>query len=424
MGVMEDLAATQKLPRMVKARQHFNSEHIEIDEIPGVVNEQLNRREIIEKIQPGMSVAITCGSRGIANIRYITKAIVEFFRSKGARPFIVPAMGSHGGALAEGQIEILANLGVTEEFVGCPIKSSMETVIIGKTPEGHDVHVDKNAVQADGIFVANRIKPHTCFAGDYESGLMKMMAIGLGKQRGAEIIHESGFDHAAHMIPMFANVILANTNIIGGLAIIENAFDQTKRLVGLSKSEIPAKEPELLKEAYESMGRIYLGESDVLVIDKIGKNISGDGMDPNISGTFATPYRKGNFHAKRVVVLDLTDETHGNFNGLGMADMTTMRTFNKLRFDQTYPNGITSTVLNNIKIPMVCSSDKVAIQLAVKACNGIDKANPKIIRIPNTLEITEIEISEALIPAAEANPNVEVQGEPYDLPFDENGNLF
>lgn len=424
MGVVEELAAAVKLPRMVKVKQIFDPEYIEIDAIPGIVNEQLNRKEITDKIHPGMSVAVTCGSRGVANIRFITKAIVDFLYSKGAHPFVVPAMGSHGGAMAEGQIEILANYGVTEEFIGCPIKSSMETVIIGKTPEGHEVHLDKNAAQADGIFVANRIKPHTCFTGPYESGLMKMMAIGLGKQQGAEVIHESGFGHAAHMIPMFANTILANANIVGGLAIIENAFDKTKRLVGLSASEIPEKEPELLQEAYRSMGRLYLGEADVLIIDKIGKNISGDGMDPNISGTFATPYRTGNFHAERVVVLDLTDETHGNFNGLGMSDVTTMRVFNKLRFDQTYPNGITSTVLANVKIPMVCSSDKVAIQIAVKVCNGIDKANPRIIRIPNTMDITDIEISEALLPAAEANPNVEIVSGPYELPFDEDGNLF
>lgn len=424
MGVVEKLAAEQKLPRMVRVKQHFDCGHIEIDDFPDLVDKQLNRAEITEKIRPDMSVAVTCGSRGIANIRYIIKAIVNFLHNRGARPFVVPAMGSHGGATSAGQIGVLANLGVTEEFLGCPIQSSMETLIIGQTPEGHEVHLDKNAAQADGIFVANRIKPHTSFTGPYESGLMKMLAIGLGKQQGAEVIHESGFGHAAHMIPMFANTILAHANIVGGLAILENAFDQTRRLVGLSASEIPEKEPELLKDAYTSMGRIYLGESDVLVIDKIGKNMSGDGMDPNISGTFATPYRSGNFHAERVVVLDLTEETHGNFNGLGMADLTTRRTFNKLKLDETYPNAITSTILENVKIPMVCSSDKAAIQLAVKVCNGIDKTNPRIIRIPNTMDITEIEISEALLPAAKANPNMEVQGELYELPFDENGNLF
>ena len=424
MGAIHTLLQDVPIPQMARIRQQFDDTHIPAGEIPGVLREQLSRDCIASTIPKGGEVAITVGSRGISNIPLITKAIADFVKEKGATPFIVPAMGSHGGALAEGQRQILDSYGVTEESVGCEIRSSMETVEIGTTEDGRPVRIDKNAAEADGIIVAGRVKPHTAFRGPYESGLMKMMAIGLGKQYGASIVHEDGFEKFAENIPKYGTAILKNSKVLFGVGILENAYDKTRELHALAPQEIIEKEPELLVKAKSYMPSICFDSCDVLVVDEIGKDISGDGMDPNISGRFCTDCASGGIDAQRVAVLDLTAASHGNANGLGLADVTTRRMLNKMDFEATYPNTITNKITETMKIPMVMGSDKLAIQMALRTCFGVDEAVPRVVRIQNTMKLEYIEISEAMLEEAKRNPQIEIVSEVAPLPFDEDDNLL
>ncbi|MFV0413146.1 MAG: lactate racemase domain-containing protein, partial [Oscillospiraceae bacterium] len=396
----------------------------EAEAIPEVVRRQLAKPEIESQILPGMRIAITAGSRGVANVALITKCIAAFCTARGAHPFIVPAMGSHGGATAEGQREILKGYGITEEAMGCPILSSMEVVKIGTNEEGMDVLIDKNAAEADGIIVSCRVKPHTAFRGPYESGIMKMMTIGLGKQVGAEVCHEAGFKHMAKYVPMFGRAIIENAPILFAVAAIENAFDETCHLESVNACDIAAREPELLKQAFANMPRILADECDVLVVDHIGKNFSGDGMDPNITGTFCTPYATGGIQAQRVAVLNLSPETHGNGIGLGYASATTRRVFNQLDFASMYPNAITCTVLGGVRVPIVMENDKECIQVCLRTCNEINKAQPRVVRIPNSLHLGHIMLSESYYEEAKNNPAIEIESEPAYLPFDGEGNIL
>lgn len=424
MGAIHTLLQDVPIPQMVRIRQQFDDTHIPAGEIPGVLREQLSRDCIASTIPKGGEVAITVGSRGISNIVLLTKTLANFVKEKGAVPFVVPAMGSHGGATAEGQKRILESYGVTEESVGCEIRSSMETVQIGTTEDGRPVRIDKNAAEADGIIVAGRVKPHTAFRGPYESGLMKMMAIGLGKQYGASIVHEDGFEKFAENIPKFGTAILKNSKVLFGVGILENAYDKTRELHALTPQEIIEKEPELLRKAKAYMPRILFDSCDVLVVDEIGKNISGDGMDPNISGRFCTDCASGGINAQRVAVLSLTEASHGNANGIGLADVTTRRMLNQMDFEATYPNTITNKITETMKIPMVMESDKLAIQMAVRTCFGIDESSPRIVRIRNTMALEYIEISEAMLEEARKNPQIEIVSEPVPLPFDAQNNLL
>ena len=328
---------------------------------------------------------------------------------------------------AEGQTQILKDYGITEENMGCPIKSSMETVQIGISGVRHQpVYIDKYASEADGIILYNRIKPHTSFRGPYESGLMKMMAIGLGKQKGAESIHHQSPAIMHELVEEYGRTILENCPILGGIAVIENAYDETYLIKGLSAAEIITEEPKLKEISYKTIAHLLFDKCDVLVVDKIGKNISGDGMDPNVSGRFVQPkYCSGGIDAEKVVILDITDETHGNAQGIGLAEVTTRRLVNRMKLEMTYPTGVTNTFLHLMKIPMIMDNDREALQLALMCCpEAEDPDNMKMIRIPNTAHIEYIEISEGMLPLAKANPNIEILSEPYDLPFDENGNLF
>lgn len=423
MSVVSKLANDVKLPKMIKVQQIFNRESLAPTEIPSEVNKLLSHDKFKYSISEGKKICITCGSRGISNIALITKSIVDYCKKVKAKPFVIPAMGSHGGATAEGQRKMLEGFGVTEEYIGCPIYSSMETVEIGKTDEGTSVFIDKYASESDGIIVCGRVKPHTCFRGNYESGIMKMMAIGLGKQHGAEVCHEKGFKNMAKNVHLFGRAIISNAPIVCGFAILENPYDETRRLVALGPDEIEEKEPELLNEARENMPKIYFENTDVLIVDKIGKNFSGDGMDPNITGTFATPYASGGINAENVVVLDLSDESHGSAVGIGGADAITKRLFDKIDFEMTYPNVITATTIKGSKIPMILKSDKEAIQIALRTTVDSDKNNPRMIRIKNSLQIDEIYISEAHLNEAKNNPNIKILGESMEFPFDGNGNL-
>ena len=412
-----------RLPKFIPVRQRFDGRHLSEEEIRESLEKQLQRAEISGEILPGSTVCIPCGSRGIDNLPLLMKILVDFCLRKGAFPFIIPAMGSHGGATAEGQEEILTSLGITEETMGCPVRSSMTVMEIGKTPEGQSVWLDAFAAEADKIIVMNRIKPHTSFRGPYESGLMKMMAIGLGKQKGADACHSAGYKYMAQRIPAFGNVHLAKSKIAFGVGILENAFDQTAKIAVLTREEIPEEEPKLLAEAFSMMPKIRFDSCDVLVVDEIGKNISGGGMDPNISGAFATPYASGGLSAQMRCILSLTEKTHGNAYGMGAADVVSKRLYDAVDFEKTYPNSITSTALAFSKLPIVMPCDRDAIALCVKSCTDIDREHPRIIHIRNTLLLENIEISEAMRGEAEKEPAAEILGEARELTFDADGNL-
>lgn len=402
-------------------------QHLPRPVLPDVA--QSTREELIKsglgnRLRPGMVVAISCGSRGICNIAVILREIVNFCIQHEAKPFIFPAMGSHGAATGEGQREVLASLGVTEEACGCPIRSSMETVCLGQTPEGYPVYLDREANQADGIIVVGRIKAHTAFRGPYESGLMKMIAVGMGKREGAEVCHQTGFRLIHKIIPALAQAVLERKNILLGLGILENAYDETCMLRGLSAREIPLEEPALLEQAKAWMGRIYLPRTDLLIVDRIGKNISGDGGDPNITGNFCCPYATGGIQAGKRVVLDLTEETQGNAMGAGMYDATTVRLYRKIDFDKTYTNPLISTAIHMAKIPMVLDSDHDAIAAALKASPEVDRQAPGIIRIQDSAHIQRIYVSRAHEREVLDHPQLEFEGPFAPMPFDEEGNLF
>ena len=414
------------IPDMFRAEQAFDKSHIEQAEIPSIVRKELSRPEIADTIKPGMSIAITAGSRGVANVDTITRAIVDFCKERGAAPFIVPAMGSHGGATAEGQAQLLEGYGITAETMGCPVRSSMETVLLGYSEFGKPVYQDKNAHEADGIIVSCRIKPHNAFRGTYESGICKMMVVGLGKQKGAESVHSDGLGNMARNLPANARVVLENSNILFAIPTIENAYDETALIEAVPKDRIMKREPELLQFAFKNMPSILVGEADVLIVDSMGKNYSGTGVDPNISGTWSTEFGKGGLKVKRTCFLDLTDCSHGNANGMGLADFITKRMFDKLDPEMIYPNWFTSTVIRSGMMPPVVATDKEAIQACILTANQIDKKRPRIVRIQNTLHVGQIMLSEVYYEDVRAGkyPGLTALDEPAPLVFDEDENLL
>ena len=420
-GVLENILKPVRVPRMAKVRQLFDDTRIE--DIPKAIEAEFEKPAIKATVKPGASIAITAGSRGIAHIGVIIREVARNVKRLGGVPFVVPAMGSHGGATAAGQKQMIEGLGVSEEFTGAPIRSSMETVHIGDTKDGKHVYIDANAAAADGIIVVGRVKPHTAFRGEYESGLNKMMAIGLGKQKGAEACHAEGFGRMAYNVVTYGETILKNAPILFGLAVIENAFDDTAIIEAVPKTDIPKREPELLKIARDLMPAIGIKDIDILIVDQIGKNFSGDGMDPNITATYCTPYASGGPVVQRYVVLDLSDETHGNALGAGMADIGTKRLFDKVDFDAAYPNALTCTVLMGAKIPVIMKNDKMAIQCAIFTCVDIDKERPRIVRIANTSHIDTIMVSEALADEVAANDRLELLEPFHDVEFDAADNL-
>ena len=420
--VIKDLLKDTYFPPMYRVKQRFPRPRVE--DIPARIRDLLSRSEISETVRPGMEIAITCGSRGIANISLIIRELCAFVADRGAKPFIIPAMGSHGGATAEGQQAILESYGVTETFCSAPIRSSMELTRIGMTEDGRDVLIDRHAAEADGIIVAGRVKPHTDFRGLYESGLMKMMVIGLGKHLGAEIFHQEGPRRMGTNLPMFGKAILKNAPILFGLAMIENAYDETARIEAIPAHRIADEEPVLLEDARSLMAQGYIKEVDLLIIDRIGKDISGDGMDPNITGRFSNPYVTGGMNAGKMAILDLTDESNGQMVGLGYGDVTTRRALAKCDFDASIPNALISTAFTPFRIPLVFDSDRDAIAACLKFNGEADQANPRVIRIRDTMHMDQILVSEALRDEVLQNPQMELIGDPEEFNFNQEGNLW
>lgn len=421
MGVIADLLQEVALPRMVRVGQHFSASAV--PDITRALQDELRKPAIAGTVKKDMRIAIAVGSRGIAEIAQIVSVVVTELKARGANPFLVPAMGSHGGATAEGQVAVLAGLGVTEASAGCPILSSMETIELGALDNGLPVLMDRNAMQAEGIVVINRIKPHTAFSGPIESGLVKMITIGLGKQRGADACHVFGFGHMAKSIVDMARVKLEKAPFLFGIGTIENAYDKIAKIVAVPAGEIIETEQQLLVEAKANMPRILFNPLDVLIVDQMGKEFSGAGMDPNITGRAATPFVNISQKTTRMAVLDLTEQSHGNAVAMGLADITTRRLFNKIDFEYTYANCFTSTVLQGGMIPVVLETDRLAIQGAIKTCNVADLKRIRMVRIPNTLHIEELYIAECMLEEARQHSQISILGKPEELVFDPAGNL-
>lgn len=424
MDVIEEILTPVKIPRFVKIRQIFDKNKITKKELPLRINNEIRKEGMLDRVKANQKVGITAGSRGIANIALIIREIVRNIREVGAQPYIISCMGSHGGARAKGQRQILNKLGITEEYIKAPILSSMDVVKIGKTVSHVDIYVDKNAVKMDALIVVNRIKPHTAFRAEVESGIQKIIAVGLGKQKGAEACHALGFGKMHRNITEITDVVLNKLNIAFAIGIIENAYDETFECIALRTKEIKDTEPVLLEIAKNHRPQIMFKDLDVLIVDEMGKNISGGGMDTNIIGRYATPYISGGPNISKIAVLDLTKESKGNATGVGHADFITQRLKNKIKLEETYPNALTSTVTGPVKIPMILSNDLLAIKAGIMTCNRDYKKGIRIVRIRNTLKIEEIWISEALIDLAKANKYIEIISNLQDMYFDNEGNLF
>lgn len=389
--------------QMVKYTQSFDSGYL--DDVEGVVINELNRLDL--DIKRGQRIAITAGSRGIDRIPSILGAVVKKVKEVGGEPFIIPAMGSHGGATAEGQTKILKELGITPESVGAYVFSSMEVVQVGsfKIPLSEEgrieelpVVMDKNAYEADGVIVVNRIKPHTSFHGDIESGMLKMMVIGMGKKAQAEAIHRYGPKGLREYIAPVARKILETGKVIAGIGIVENSRDRVMEIKAFLPGDMEHGEKELLKKARKVMPGLPVDNLDVLIVESIGKNISGTGMDTNVIGRLKIhgEPETGKPSIGRIVVLDLTPETKGNAYGVGLADFTVKSLVEKIDYNATYTNAITSTFTERVMIPIIAENEDEAFEMAVKACGIKDIEQIRAIRIKNTLELENIWVSPAV----------------------------
>ena len=410
------------MPKMAAVLQRFDDAHI--SDVEKAVREQLTRPEITARVNSGMRIAIGAGSRGIANIGITVRATVQALRELGAEPFVFPAMGSHGGATPEGQQAVLAGYGITEEDVGAPIRATMDTILIGEMKDGTPVHMDRYAHEADGVVLINRIKPHTSFRGPIESGVVKMIVIGMGKIQGATHMHAHGMDLFPELLPRVAAFLMERTSILFGIGVVENAYDRTAIVEALLPDALVEREVELQTKAKSLMGRLYFSDIDILLIDQMGKEISGAGFDPNITGRnhrgvtgFDDP------KVQKIVVLDLTKMTNGNATGLGLADVITRKLYDAIDYPSTYGNVITSAYLDGALIPIAMPTDQQAVQLAIKTLVRVKQGQARIVRIRDTLSIDKISVSEPMLTEVKQHPDMSIIGEPAPFDFAPDGTL-
>ncbi|MDX1521309.1 MAG: DUF2088 domain-containing protein [Anaerolineae bacterium] len=400
-------------------------ETTKVMDVPLATHQALENSGLLQQMKAGASVAIGVGSRGIVDLPVIVRTAVEQLKAEGLQPFIVPAMGSHGGATAEGQTAILAQLGITAETVRAEVRATMEVKEVGRIPGGPPLYQDIHSLAADHTLLINRVKPHTSFRSHIESGLAKMAVIGLGKQRGADEMHSMGVEGLQRYIAPAARLYEILTNLVGGLAIVENAYHQTAAITGLTASEIGAdRESGLLRRAKSLMASLPFPEIDVLVVRQMGKNISGTGMDTNVIGRLRIPRQSDNFGGPDIAVitvLDLTEATHGNCTGLGLAEVTTARVLEQIDWGAYYTNALTSGILNisRANLPLVMPSDQKAIQAAIRGC-GQPQAKARVVYIQDTLTLDRLWVSPSLRPLVEANPRLTLIEE-VPLSFDANG---
>ena len=409
-------------PSMVPVRQRFPQDRVEDVE-----------RAVLQQLEPfaeldlaGKEIAVTAGSRGIKGMAEVLRAIVIQLREWGAVPFLVPAMGSHGGATAEGQIAVLKKLGITEAETGAPIRSSMEVVDLGMTAQGAPIHCDKLAFQSGGIVVCNRIKAHTSFRSDQESGLVKMMLIGLGKHKGATDFHAIGFERFDAVLSEAGRLFLEKAPVLFGVGLVENAYGQVAAIEAAAPEDLIDRERECLRYAKTIMGRILVPEIDVLIVDEIGKDISGAGMDPNITGrsAYGLPGFDLASRIQRIIVRGLTKATAGSAMGIGTADFTTRRCVEQIDLAVTYTNAVTARIPAAPKIPMIAENDRSALVMALKTARIPSSPEAKIVQIRNTKDLEDIWVSEACLAGLAHSDSLPVRGKPQPFRFDEAGELL
>jgi len=415
------------LPKLHRVTQRFDAPVVE--DIPRAVKAELARIRLSESIRPGMRVAVTAGSRGVANIPVVLRAVVDYLRGAGANPIVIPTMGSHGGATAEGQREMLASLGVTEESVGCPILATMDVVQIGVTPVNRvPVFLDRHAAESDGIVVVGRVKQHTDFDAAIESGLHKMMAIGLGKHKGAIDAHRRSITIGfPTIIPEVGQVTLFNTvtPVLAGVALVENAYDQTAIVEAVRPEDFVQREMALLDEAKRFIGKLPFDQIDVLIVDEAGKNISGNGLDTNVTGRvmFVNGTRPASPRITRIIVRDLTEATHGNATGIGQVDFVLKRAAEKIDWHATYTNCLTGMAPEYAQLPVVCLHDHHAISWAMHSSGRFPPSECRVVWIRSTLELSHLYVSEALLAEARAHPRLTVESDAWTPEFDGAGFL-
>jgi len=398
-----------------------------VADVPGEVRKQWLASAVAKRVKKGDRIAVGCGSRGIRHIDKIAKATVDAFLEMGAKPFIVAAMGSHGGATPEGQRELLAGYGIHEDALGVPVKTEMDTQQIGVNSWGDPVWWDRNAVAADGVVTVSRIKPHTDYRGPFESGIAKMCVIGLGKRDGANQHHRWGWKGLQQMLPESMKVIIEKTKFLGGLGILENANEETAHLQVVDRDELMAVEPGLLERARDLMGKMPFDEIDVLIIGELGKNYSGAGIDPNVVGRLlieAAPELETNKpKVTRMVVLDVSPESHGNATGCGIADLATNRLVKAIDPIPFRMNNLTACFLRRSQIPFTFETDRETIAMAIQTCWQPIPERLKVAVIPNTLEVAEMWASPALAATVRGRAGLEISSEPIPVPFDAAGNI-
>jgi Lactate racemase N-terminal domain len=412
-----------ELPPIAGVRQ--SAEQPEVADVPAEIARAIRESRIGTRVKPGGSVALTVGSRGIVGIDRIARAAVEALRGLGFQPFIVAAMGSHGGGTDAGQRALLAELGVTEAAVGCPIRAEMETVTLGSNSFGLPIHFDKNAFEADGIVLLNRIKPHTSFTGRFESGLLKMLTIGLGKREGAAQVHKLGLPGLKVLLPEVGKFLLGRTPVALGIALLENARERTARVVAVEPEELLEVEPTLLDEARSLMARLPFERIDVLIVGELGKNYSGTGMDPNVIGrqrveTMPDLQRP---IITRLAVLDVSAETRGNGLGVGLADLTTERLVAALDPTPMRVNSLTSNFLTRARVPLSLPTDRDVLEACLATCWRIDPREARVVVIPNTLELTTLWVTAPLAAEVEADPSLALETSFRPWPIDSEGML-
>ncbi len=414
-----------RIPQVQLLRQ--TAPQPKIDDVYAECRRVWKASKLAARIRPGMSIAVGCGSRGIKNHGLLAKATVDALLELGANPFVVSAMGSHGGATAEGQRNLLAHMRIDEGHLGVPVKSDMGAVQVGTNSWNEPVWCDRNALSADGIVTVSRIKPHTDFRGAFESGLLKMLVIGLGKRHGADQHHRYGVRGLRDMMPETAKVLLKETKYLGGLGILENAQEQTAKLEVVDRDDLLTREPELLKEAFSLLGRLPFDQLDCLIVGECGKNYSGAGIDPNVVGRLlieAHPHLETNEPSiTRMAVLDISPESDGNGTGVGIADLTTARALKAIWARPFEMNNLTARFLWRSKLPIAFATDRECIAAAVDTCWQPNFDAVRFAVIPNTLEVAEMWVSAPLATEAKGLPNLELVGEPRELPFDEIGRL-
>lgn len=412
-----------KIPKMIRVKQKYDSNRI--SDIEDHIVNQIDMYHCDRDWYVGKNIAITVGSRGIPHLDTIVRSICDILKKWGAKPLIIPSMGSHGGGTAKGQQEILAGYNITEESMSAKIKSSMDVIEYGKL-EGIPLYCDKHAFECDGIVILNKVKPHTDFRGEIESGLCKMIAIGIGNHKGASAFHSLGFEKFDKFIPIVAQRFLDTKKVVFGVGIVQNAYDDICNIEIIAPQDIIEKEKELLKIAKKKIARFKFNRLDVLMIDEIGKNISGFGFDPNIVGRMNSGL-SGFFdilHLQKLFIKGITKETHHNGCGISAADVTTRKCLNQIDWDIVWTNMVTSTQLNGGKIPVYMNNDFDAIRLAIRTCNGIISDNVKLARIKNTMLMDEVEVSESLYEEIMDNSEVEYIEGPYNMNFDIDNNLI